>query len=67
MGHFYKMPDFRDQVKHTIRSIQRDLDFLILEIENVPTLKKETEELKEFKKKLTELQIKGLPKTIIRR
>ena len=61
------MLDFRDQVKHTIRSIQRQLDFLILEIEKVPTLKKETEELREFKRKLTKLQIKGLPRTIIRK
>ena len=61
------MPDFRDQVKHTISSVLRQLEFLILEIENVPTLKKETEELKEFKIKLTKLQIKGLPRTIIRK
>ena len=45
---------FRDQVNHTIRSVQRNLDFLILEIENVPTLKEETQEIKEFKKKRKE-------------
>lgn len=65
MGHFYEMPDFPKHVLENLRQIKRRLRALIPEIENVPTLKKETEEVRKAIKTITEIQIKGLPPIII--
>jgi len=59
------MPDFPKHVIENLRQIKRRLRALIPEIENVPTLKKETEEVKKAIKTITEIQIKGLPPIII--
>ena len=65
MGHFYKMPNFPNHVIEKLRRTKQYLQSLLPEIENVPTLKKETEEIKKAIKTITEIQIKGLPPTII--
>tara|TARA_Y100000287_G_scaffold186077_1_gene191678 strand:+ start:2119 stop:2313 length:195 start_codon:yes stop_codon:yes gene_type:complete len=59
------MPNFPNHVLENLRQIKRRLRALIPEIENVPTLKEETEEIKKTIKTITEIQIKGLPPTII--
>jgi len=59
------MPDFPRHVIENLRHIKKRLRALIPEIENVPTLKEETEEIKKTIKTITEIQIKGLPPTII--
>ena len=61
------MPDFPRHVLDNLRHTKRRLQALIPEIENVPNLKKETEEIKKAIKTITEIQIKGLPPTIIRK
>ena len=61
------MPDFPRHVIENLRQIKTRLQALIPEIENVPTLKKETEEIKKAIKTITEIQIKGLPITRILR
>lgn len=61
------MPDFPRHVLDNLRQVKKRLQTLIPEIENVPTLKKETEEIKKAIKTITEIQIKGLPPTIIRK
>ncbi len=60
--------DFPRHVLENLRQIKKRLQVLLPEIENAPNLKKETEEIKKAIKAITEIQIKGLPKTtIIRR
>lgn len=61
------MPDFPRHVLNNLRQTKKRLRALIPEIENVPSLKKETEEIKRAIKTITEIQIKGLPPTIIRK
>ena len=59
------MPDFPRHVLENLRHIKKRLQALLPEIENVPTLKKETEEVRKAIKTITEIQIKGLPVTRI--
>lgn len=61
------MPSFPRHVLDNLRQVKKRLQALIPEIENVPTLKKETEDIKKAIKTITEIQIKGLPPTIIRK
>ena len=61
------MPSFPRHVLDNLRQVKKRLQALIPEIENAPTLKKETEEIKKAIKTITEIQIKGLPPTIIRK
>ena len=57
--------DFPRHVLDNLRQIKKRLQALLPEIENAPNLKKETEEIKKAIKTITEIQIKGLPKTTI--
>lgn len=57
--------DFPRHVLENLRMIKNRLQKLLPEIENAPNLKKETEEIKKAIKTITEIQIKGLPKTTI--
>ena len=57
--------DFPRHVLENLRQIKNRLQTLLPEIENAPNLKKETEEIKKAIKAITEIQIKGLPKTTI--
>ena len=59
------MPTFPRHVLENLRQIKNRLQALLPEIENVPTLKKETEEVRKAIKTITEIQIKGLPPIII--
>lgn len=59
------MPNFPNHVIERLRKTKQYLQSLLPEIENVPTLKKETEEIKKAIKTITEIQIKGLPITRI--